>query len=311
MLPWSRGLRKEFLPLYERGVNGQPVLKPVANLAFETLVDAGCRDLVLVVGGHDGGTSVQSYFTIDREFLERHAHQSHRLADIAEVYRLLSNVRVRFAVQPEPAGFGDAVMKAQPYVGRRPFLLHAGDAVLLERHRGHLPSLLGQILEKEGLDAVLLARKVANPRNYGVIEGTAVGSVGPFRRLHVTGMEEKPEHPKTHWAATAIYAFTPRIFDALGEVGRGKNARELELTAGIQQMLRDGARIAALVLNPRYAEWRSVGSPEGYLKALRRTHTIASSGRAFGVTRSTAIRPGVSVSPESSPRAGLGAATQG
>ena len=35
MLPWTRGLRKEFLPLFDGGsVSGPPVLKPVAHLVL-------------------------------------------------------------------------------------------------------------------------------------------------------------------------------------------------------------------------------------------------------------------------------------
>jgi UTP--glucose-1-phosphate uridylyltransferase len=282
MLPWTRGARKELLPLYDRGVDGAPMLKPVANLALETLVRAGLADVVLVVGGADGGASVQSYFTVDRAFLARHAHHARRLANIARVYHTLQNVRLRFAVQPEPAGFGEAVLRAQPFLGHEPFLLHAGDAVLLEQRRGEVPALLGRLLERDGLDAVLLVRRVANPTNYGVVEGRLDGREGGLRRLRVTGMEEKPRHPRSPWAATAVYAFSPRIFEALRTVHSEDPATELELTSGIRRLLSEGASVSALVLDPKRSEWRSVGSPEGYRRAMNRTYAIARSGRAFG-----------------------------
>lgn len=282
MLPWTRGARKELLPLYDRGVDGAPVLKPVANLALETLIAAGLQDVVLVVGGQDGGASVQAYFTIDREFLARHAHHAQRLANIAKVYHTLQSVRLRFAVQPEPRGFGEAVLRAEPFLGNGPFLLHAGDAVLLERRRGYVPALLGQVLERDDLDAVLFVRRVADARRYGVVEGRPDGREGGLRRLAVTGMEEKPKRPRSRWAATAVYAFSPRIFHALRQVEREDPTAELELTAGVRTMLREGASVAALVLDRRYADWRSVGSPEGYRRALNRTYSIARSGTAFG-----------------------------
>ena len=292
MLPWTRGLRKELLPLCDRGLTGTPVMKPVANFVLETLIDAGINDVVLVVGGQDGGASVQNYFTIDHEFLARLADKPERLRDIRAVYERLENVRLRFAVQSEPRGFGDAVLKAQPFVGANPFVLHAGDAVLLERHRGHVPALLGRLRDRDDLDAVLFVRKVPNPRNYGVVEGRVVGREGDLRRLHVTGMEEKPTHPRSSWAATAVYCFSPRIFGALKKLAREEPDQELELTAGIQELLRQGGRVAALVLDPRFADWRSVGSPEGYIRALRRTYTIARTGRAFGVPSTVREVPG-------------------
>lgn len=292
MLPWTRGLRKELLPLCDRGFNGGPVLKPVANFVLETLIDAGINDVVLVVGGQDGGASVQNYFTIDREILARLADKPERLREIRALYERLENVRLRFAVQGEPRGFGDAVLRAQPFIGANPFVLHAGDAVLLERHRGHIPALLGKLRDRDDLDAVLLVRKVPNPRQYGVVVGRVVGREGDLRRLQVTGMEEKPLHPRSGWAATAVYCFSPRVFGALKTVAFQHPEQELELTAGIQELLRTGGTVAALVLDPRFADWRSVGSPEGYVRALRRTYTIARTGRAFGVPSTLREVPG-------------------
>ncbi len=297
MLPWSRGLRKEFLPLFDRGAQDQPVLKPVANLAFETLVGAGVQDFVLVVGGPDGGVTAQNYFTIDREFLDRNRHRAARISETTRFYEGLSQVRIRFAHQPTPQGFGDAVLRAAPFVGAEPFLLHAADAVLLERHRGELPSLMARLREREDLDAVLLVRRVANPRNYGVVEGTVDGREGTYRRLRVRAMEEKPERPRSNWAATAVYCFTPAIFSALKRVRADSSPAELELTAGIVHLLKYGGRVAALVVNPRFAEWRSVGSPEGFARALLRTQRIvraraaeAAAAKTVGRARRSASR---------------------
>jgi UTP--glucose-1-phosphate uridylyltransferase len=291
MLPWSRGLRKEFLPLFDRGAQDQPVLKPVANLAFETLVAAGIRDFVLVVGGPDGGVTAQNYFTIDREFLERNAHRQARISETTQFYEALSQVRIRFAHQPTPQGFGDAVLRAAPFVGQEPFVLHAADAVLLERERGRLPALMSALRDREDLDAVLLVRRVANPRNYGVVEGTLDGREGAFRRLRVTAMEEKPEHPRSNWAATAVYCFAPAIFTALKQVRAESDPTELELTSGIVHLIEAGARVAALVINPRLAEWRSVGSPEGFARALQRTRRLVQSRTPRSVTAPPAVRP--------------------
>ncbi len=281
MLPWTRGLRKEFLPLYDQGENGSPILKPVAHLALESLVDAGVSDVTLVVGAKDLAF-VQNYFTVDAEFLERHAHHGDRLAETRRFYGTLRQLRLRFAVQTAPKGFGDAVLQAEPFVERSPFLLHAADAVLLEPIRGRLAARMAQLLVAEQLDAVLLVRPVPNPTRYGVVEGTALPKLDGTPRLDVTRMEEKPAKPRSRWAATAIYAFSPRLFDALREVEARGPGEELEVTAAIQEMLRTGGRVQALVLRPSAGEWRSVGSPDGYLRALRHTERLARAARAPG-----------------------------
>jgi dTDP-glucose pyrophosphorylase len=274
MLPWTRGLRKEFLPLFDRSGNGTPVLKPVAHLVLEALVAAGIDDVTLVVGAKDL-EFVRQYFTIDPGFLRRHADKSDRLHDTRKFYDTLRGLQLHFAVQPAPRGFGDAVLQAAPFVGPEGFLLHAADAVLVEPERGTVIQRLARLRAREELDAVLLVRNVADPTRYGVVEGTPGGRFEGSPRLRVTGMEEKPERPRSHWAATAVYAFSPRVFDGLRAVRRQRHPAELEVTDAIRWLLGSGSRVAALVLRPSDGEWRSVGSPDGYLRALKRTQAIA------------------------------------
>jgi len=277
MLPWTRGLRKEFLPLYDRGADGTPVLKPVAHLVVETLARAGADRLTLVVQPRDL-EFVRNYFTVDTDFLARHRDHSERLTETRRFYRTLEKLSFTFTVQRSPAGFGDAVLQSRSSVGREPFLLHAGDGVLLERRRGSLLGSMARLLDHEDLDAVLLVRRVADPRRYGVVEGTLGSPVGGVRRLEVSGMTEKPLEPRTRWAATAVYAFRPSLFPALETFRRRAHPRELELTDGIRTVISGGGRVAALVLDARFGEWRSVGSPEGYVRALGRTRTHARRG---------------------------------
>jgi len=274
MLPWSRGLRKEFLPLYDKGENGTPVLKPVAHLVVETLIRAGADRITVVVQPKDVAF-VQNYFTVDPVFLDRHQDHAERLTDTRSFYNAIGGVHFAFAVQPRAEGFGDAVLQARSSVRRRPFFLHAGDGVLIEPRRGFLLRTMGDYLRKEKADAVLLVRAVEDPRRYGVVEGKFGAPFGGVRRLDVSGMVEKPPEPKTHWAATAVYAFSPAIFPALEAHRRAEGPRELELTDGIRQLIARGGRVAAFVLDPRFGEWRSVGSPDGFARALARTRAEA------------------------------------
>jgi UTP--glucose-1-phosphate uridylyltransferase len=274
MLPWSRGLRKEFLPLYDHGENGSLVLKPVAHLVVESLVGADADLVTIVVQPRDAG-AVQAYFTVDHEFLRRHHHHADRLVETRRFYRTLDELRFVYTLQPRPEGFGDAVLRTHAVVGREPFLLHAGDGIVVEPHRGAALRAMAELRERENLDAVVLARTVADPRRYGVFEGRLGRKVGPYPRIDVTRMVEKPEHPRTHWAAAAVYVFGPRLFPALEAVRKGHRAHELELTDGIQRMISEGGRVAALLLGPRTGTWRSVGSPEGYSRALDATRKVA------------------------------------
>jgi len=273
MLPWTRGIRKEFLPLFDWAPGSAPVLKPVAHLVLETMIGAGADDVTLVVNPRDL-SFVQNYFTVDKEFLRRHAAHSERLEETRRFYRTLSGLHLHFAIQSPARGFGDAVLQAQPFVGSGNFILQAGDAVLIEPHRGALLGRLSRLLEAEALDAVILVRKVADPSRYGVVEVTPAGRFEGLRRFHVVGMEEKPLRPRSSWAATAAYAFSPRLFDGFHAILREKRPRELEVTDAIRWLIRNGGRVSALALTPSAGEWRSVGSPEGYLRAVKRTRAL-------------------------------------
>lgn len=280
MLPWARLVRKEFLPLFAAPSDGRgdPVLKPVAHFVLETLVGAGITDLVLVVRP-ENLSYVRSYFSIDPAFLRRHAHHPERVRETARFYRSLAHLRIEFRLQRQPKdrrsrGFGDAVLRAAPVVGNEPFVVHAGDAVLLERERGRIVRALADLRARERLDAALLVRPVTDPRRYGVVEGRRLSAFRGMGRLAVTRMVEKPTAPRSRWAATAVYAFGPKIWDALRQEAR-RHPEELELTDGIARLIRDGGRVQALILTPREGVWRSVGSPERYARALVETRTRA------------------------------------
>ncbi len=273
MLPWSRGLRKEFLPLYDRGSNGDAVLKPVAHLVVEALATAGADRITIVVQPRDAGF-IQNYFSVDHAFLHRHRRTPDRLVETRQFYRTLDRVQFSFVSQPNAAGFGDAVLQSEGVVGRSPFFLHAGDGIVLEPHRGAALRAMGAIRERDDLDAVILVRHVVDARRYGVIEGRPEGAEGAYRRFRVTGMVEKPPRPKTHWAAAAVYAFGSRLYPSLEAVRKEQRPRELELTEGIRYLLEHGGRVAALLITPRTGIWRSVGSPEGYARALVQTRNL-------------------------------------
>jgi dTDP-glucose pyrophosphorylase len=268
MLPWSRGLRKEFLPLFDRGGDGAPVLKPIAHLVLESMLGAGAERATLVVRPRDL-TTVRNYFSIDPAFLRRHPRHPERMAETKRMAERLSGLRLNLAPQPRPRGFGDALLRAEPTIGDHSFLLHASDAVIMEPARGALLCTMAELLDDRDLDAVLLVRQVADPRRYGVVEGVRGASYAGRPTLEVRGMVEKPSRPRSHWAATAAYAFRPRIFGAI-RAARSEHpaGEEVEVTWGIQRILDDGGAVGALILRPP-ERWYSVGTPDGYLRALR------------------------------------------
>jgi UTP--glucose-1-phosphate uridylyltransferase len=269
MLPVTIGLRKEMLPLFYRGENGNAALAPVAHLAVHSLYKAGVTDITMVVGRDV--ESVLRYFTPDESVLRRHAHHTERLVETIALHDMLSRIHFTWVVQNKPLGFGHAVLSAAATVGHEPFLLHAADAMLLEREQGTVLRMMAALREKEEASVVLFVRKVADPRRYGVVTGVPGGRWEGHSFLKVSAMEEKPVHPKSSWAATALYSFGGEIFDALKEI-HSKKGGELEVTSGISQLISTGHKVLAIQCNPAREKWLSVGSPEGYYRAVSETY---------------------------------------
>lgn len=275
MLPVTIGLRKEMLPLYYRGVNGVPALAPVAHLVVQSLYAAGIRD-VTMVAGRDVESLIR-YFTPDRDLIARHAHHKERLVETIALHEMLSKIHFTWVIQSSPSGFGNALLESEATVGRDDFLLHAADALLLQPQPGGIPHLMTRLKEREGASAVVLVRHLKDPRRYGVVEGQTAGRFGKHRFLRVRGMEEKPAAPKSHWAATAIYAFDGSIFRSLKEIDRG--GKELEVTSGISHLIETGHKVLAVVCEPAEERWISVGSPQGYFDSLRSSYEHSLEGQ--------------------------------
>ena len=167
--------------------------------------------------------------------------------------------------QPEPKGFGNAVLMAQPFVENESCLVHAGDSCIISKDMDYLKKLL-DAFERLNADAAFLVLDIENPKQYGIVEGDEL-EPGIIR---VKSVVEKPEKPKTRWAIMAMYAFKPAIFKALENTKPGKNG-EIQLTDAIQKLVDSGLKVYAVKLDRNYSHL-DIGSPERYWEALELSH---------------------------------------
>jgi UTP--glucose-1-phosphate uridylyltransferase len=271
MLPATRGLRKELLPLFYRGGDGAPALAPVVHLVVQSLASAGVRDFTLVLG--PDGPQIRRYFSrTPPSIRDGPPGDGPGTKEVQRLFDSLSTLTFHWAQQPVPRGFGDAVLRAERSLRGNPFLLHAADAILWEPRPGRLPRLMEEVRVREGASVVLLVRRVRDPRRYGVVQASRGLRRDGQRILLVGDMVEKPSRPVSPWAATALYACGPELLGALRRERSPGGTRELEVTDGIRRILREGGKVLAIPLRPEDGQWLSVGSPEGYLRALRRTY---------------------------------------
>jgi len=261
LLPATKEMPKEMLPIFALNRRLDVCVKPLLQVVFEQFYSFGVREFCFVVGR--GKASISDHFTSDVSFVNAlNGTGKHELAErLSGFYDKVRSSSVVFVSQSEPRGFGDAVLKAEPYV-KEPFLVQAGDTLILSRENNHLMRLL-DVYERFKGAATLFVKEVEDPRPFGIIEGREVGK-GVYR---VERVVEKPDQPSSNLAITAVYLFKPEIFQALRSTLTGKGG-ELQLTDGIQRLIDMGLEVMALRLG-RDDLWLDIGSPESYWNALR------------------------------------------
>jgi UTP--glucose-1-phosphate uridylyltransferase len=261
LLPATKEIPKEMLPLFSVDHDGKLCLKPVLQLIFEQLYSVGFRGFCFVVGR--GKRSVVDHFTSDYSFVEllRRRGRESRAKGLEDFYRGIEDSVILWVNQPEPRGFGHAVLMAEAFVGVEPFLVHAGDTYIASRQNSYLKRLLNYYADRRP-EAVLVLREVREPgKLYGVAEVERVGGVIKVRRV-----VEKPREPPTNLAIMPVYIFNPVIMKALRETPPGVND-EIQLTDAVQKLIEWGLRVEAIMLNSDEERF-DVGTPETYWEAL-------------------------------------------
>ncbi len=113
-------VQKAMLPLVDR----DGLTKPVLQIIAEEAIESGIEEICVVCAPGDEAVYRQQFrnyaallhSTRTSDWAEE---QARRFVDLEQ--------RLRFAVQPEPEGYGHAVWCARPFVGDEPFLLLLSD----------------------------------------------------------------------------------------------------------------------------------------------------------------------------------------
>jgi UTP--glucose-1-phosphate uridylyltransferase len=261
LFPATKEQPKEMLPIFSTTANGDVSVKPVVQMVFEQLYDAGLREFCYVVGR--GKRGIEDHFTPDSNFVRllEGMGKNGQAAELEGFYEKLRSSTIMWVNQPEPKGFGDAVLMAQPFVQNERCLVHAGDSCIVSKDMDYIKRLLGAY-ERFNADAAFIVLEIENPREYGIIEGDEV-ETGIYR---VKAAVEKPEKPATNLAIMAMYVFQPVIFKALEATEPGRGG-EIQLTDAIQKLIDWGLNVYAVKLDDNYAHL-DIGSPERYWDAL-------------------------------------------
>ncbi|MEU9444869.1 glucose-1-phosphate thymidylyltransferase [Streptomyces sp. NPDC048304] len=195
--------------------------KPVLFHGLESLAEAGITEVGIGVG--DTAAEIQEAVGDGSKF----------------------GLDVTYIPQERPLGLAHAVLIARDFLGDDDFVMYLGDNFvvggirsLVEEFRTHRP------------DAQILLTRVPDPRAFGVAELDTSG--------RVTGLEEKPEHPKSDLALVGVYLFTPAVHEAVRAVKPSWRG-ELEITHALQYLIDTRADVRSTVIGGYWKDTGNVG----------------------------------------------------
>lgn len=271
LFPATKVQPKEMLPVFSRTDSGGVSVKPMVQLVFEQLYDAGLREFCYIVGR--GKRAIEDHFTPDVDSVRNleGMGKNGQASDLEGFYEKLRASTIMWVNQPEPKGFGNAVLLAQPFVQNERCLVHAGDGCIVSKNMDYVKKLI-EASEKLKADAAFIVLEIENPKHYGIIEGLEIEK-GIFK---VKNVFEKPEKPRTNLAIMAIYVFHPVIFKALEATEPDRNG-EIQLTDAIQKLVEWGLNVYAVKLDKKYKRL-DIGNPEEYWKSLQLSYNSFASG---------------------------------
>ena len=154
--------------------------------------------------------------------------------DLPNFQRLLGSgerlgITLSYAEQPSPDGIAQAFLIGREFIGDDAVCLILGDNIF---HGSGFTSLLRQATTRAEQEdkATVFGYRVEDPERYGVAEFDTNG--------HCLSIEEKPQHPKSHYAITGLYFYPNRVVEIAGQ-NTPSSRGELEITSVNQAFLQE------------------------------------------------------------------------
>ena len=254
LLPFTKEMPKEMMPIFSRAFTNNRVVLPLLQYIYEQLYSMNFRDYCFVVGREK--RSIEDHFTPHEAYLKELTGDYKKF--ITNFYKKLEKSHLVWINQNKPLGFGDAVKRAERYVGKEDFIVHAGDVTILSHSKHPITRLIDAAKKNPDAKAILLCKKIKNSKKYGV---PTVGKISKNSFI-VKKVIEKPDKPKSEFGILPLYYFKSEIFSSLKKIKKGKGS-EFQLTDAIQNLIKEKHQVLAITLNKNEDEI-DVGTVESY-----------------------------------------------
>lgn len=214
LYPLTKLTSKQLLPVYN---------KPMIYYPLETLLNAGIKEIFIIAASEHAG-----------DFL--------RLLGSGKDF----SARFTYEIQDEPKGLAHGLSLAESFADDGPVAFILGDNIFEDD--------FGAEIKNFQKGAVIFAKKVKDPKRFGVVEFN--------KDYKVLSLEEKPKTPKSEYAQTGLYIYDNQVFDHIRSIKPSARG-ELEITDLNKVYLEKGELQARIV----EGEWMDAGTFDSLLAA--------------------------------------------
>jgi len=231
MLPATKAIPKELLPVYDR-----PIIEHVVKEA----IAGGITEIILVT--RSGKEAIENHFDAHYE-LEHRLEKKGKETILGTVKNIISDdVKVASIRQSDALGLGHAVLCAKHLLKDEPFAVLLPDVLVLDkesRDRNYSFTAMVDAWNKTGIGQVMVERV-----GLDVIENYGVADLGhelsqPFKSIELQGLVEKPspESTPSNLALIGRYILPSRVLDLLENTVVGVGG-EVQLTDALDDLLK-------------------------------------------------------------------------
>ena len=210
--------------------------KPLIYYSVSILIEAGIREILVIVPPG-----------------EEHVFQA-LLGDGSQW-----GVSIAYAVQLVPRGIADAMLVGAEFIGQDSVCLVLGDNIFYQEG---LAAVLKQAVAHNN-GATVFGYYVEDPSPFGVVEFDEKGKA--------LSIEEKPQHPKSHYIIPGLYFYDNQVIDIARKLTPSARG-ELEITdVNLEYLRREQLQVVRL---ERDFLWLDAGTADSVLEAAERVRDI-------------------------------------
>ena len=256
MLPATKAIPKELLPVYDR-----PIIEHVVSEA----IAGGITEIILVT--RSGKEAIENHFDAHYE-LEHRLEKRGKVTILGAVKNIIpKDVKVTSIRQADALGLGHAVLCAKHLLNNEPFAVLLPDVLLLDKKsfcQNHSFIQLVEAWNTTELGQVMVERVESDTiENYGVVDLGGKKS-RPFISVPLKGLVEKPsiKEAPSNLAIIGRYILPFKVLDLLENTKAGVGG-EIQLTDALDELI----NIDGLNAVETDAGIHDCGNKQGFLSA--------------------------------------------